>query len=98
MVTYDVLWYTGMLSEGAPIDSIDAAASLGLGVGIIAVVMTICAAPLVAWLASRGPLSFGRVLLLGAVLGNVPFAVIVLAIVAAHPFSEVLSRDIGRFW
>jgi hypothetical protein len=98
LVTYDVLWYTGMLSGGAPINSIDAASSLGMGVGIIAVAMTICAVPLVAWLASRGPVSFGKVMLLGAALGNVPFAMIVLGIVAAHPFSEVLSGDIGRFW
>jgi hypothetical protein len=98
LVTYDVLWRTGMLSGAAPIDSIDGAASLAMGVGIIAVVMTGCAVPVVAWLARRGPVSFGKVMLLGAALGNVPFAIIVLGIVAAHPFSEVLSGDIGRFW
>ena len=98
LVTYDALWYSGMMSGGAPIDSIDAAASLGTGVGIIAVLMTICAVPLVAWLASRGPVSFGQVIVLGVALGNAPFAMIVLGIVVAHPFSEVLSGDISRFW
>jgi hypothetical protein len=98
LVTYDVLWYAGMLSGGAPIDSIDGAVSLGLGVGIIAVVMTCGAVPLVAWLASRGAVSFGQLMLVGAALGNVPFAFIVLGVVAAHPFSEVLSGDVGGFW
>jgi hypothetical protein len=96
LVTYDALWHTGMMSGGAPIDSIDAVASLGIGVGIIAVLMTICAVPLIASLASRGPVSFGQVMLLGAALGHVPFAMIVVGIVAGHPFSEVLSGDISR--
>ncbi|HEY2906257.1 MAG TPA: hypothetical protein VGJ29_10195 [Vicinamibacterales bacterium] len=98
LVAYDALCYTGTLSGGAPINSIDAALAIGVGVGIIAVGMAACAVPLIMWLASRGPVSFGRVLLLGAALGNVPFAIIVLGIVAAHPFSEVWSGDIGRFW
>jgi hypothetical protein len=97
LVSYDLLWYTDMLSGGAPIASIDAAAAFGTGVGIIAVAMTLCAVPLVASLESRGPVSFGRVLMLGAALGNVPFAVIVLGIVAVHPH-DILSGDIGRFW
>ena len=98
LVTYDALWYSGMFSGGAPIDSIDAAGSLGMGVGILAVMMTICAVPSVAWLDGRGPLSLRKVLLLGAALGNAPFAIIVLGVVVAHPMSETLSGDIGRFW
>jgi hypothetical protein len=98
LVTYDALWYSGLFSGGAPIDSIDAAGSLGMGVGILAIAMTICSVPLVAWLNSRGPLSLRKVLLLGAVLGNVPFAIVIIGEVLAHPMRETLSGDIGRFW
>ena len=98
LATYNLLWHLGLLSGGAPIDSIYAATPLGIGVGVIAVVMTFAAVPPIAWLASRGPVSFGKVILLGAALGNLPFALIVLGVVAAHPFREILSGDIGRFW
>jgi hypothetical protein len=96
--TYHVLWTSGMLSGGGPIDSTDAAAALAMGVGLIAVVMTGCALPLLAWLKGRGPLSLSKVLLLGAALGNAPFAIIVFAIIIGHPIRETLSGDIGRFW
>jgi hypothetical protein len=88
----------GMLSGGAPIDSIDAAASFGMGVGILAVLMTIFAMPVVAWLSGRGPLSLRKVLLLGAALGNVPLAFIIVAVVVTHPIGETLSGDVSRFW
>jgi hypothetical protein len=99
LATYDVLWHLGWLSEGAPIDSVDAAASLGTGVAILAVVVTVFGAiPAVVWLNRRRPLSLSSLLVLGAALGNVPFVFIVAGIVAAHVASGTLSDDVGRYW
>ena len=99
LVTYDALWYSGMLPEGGQIDSLDSAASLGIGVGILAVVMTVLGAvPAVAWLSRRRPLSLRRLLLLGAALGNVPFATIVIGIVVTHLVSGTLSGEITHYW
>jgi hypothetical protein len=99
LVTYDALWYSGMLPDGAPIDSLDSAASLGMGVGMLAVFMTAAGAvPGVFWLKRRRPLSLRTLLLLGAVLGNVPFAIIILGIVVVHLLSGTLSVDIARNW
>jgi len=99
LATYDGLWHAGLLPQGAPIDSLDSAGSLGIGVAILAVVMTVFGAvPAVVWLNRRQSLSLGRLLIAGAVLGNVPFALIVLGVVAAHAGSGTLSADIGRSW
>jgi hypothetical protein len=99
LVTYDALWYSGMLPAGVLIDSIDSAAPLGTGVGIIAVLMTVLGAvPAVAWLSSRRPLTLRTLLVLGAALGNVPFAAIIIGIVVAHLKSGTLSVDIARNW
>jgi hypothetical protein len=98
LMTYEALRYCGMLSGGAPLDSLNSAASFGMGVGILAIAMTAWAVPFLFWLNRGGPLSLPKVLALGAALGNVPFAVIMLSIVVAHPIGETLSGDIGRFW
>jgi hypothetical protein len=93
------MWHAGLLPQGAPIDSLDSAGSLGMGVAILAVVMTVFGAvPTVVWLNRRQPLSLGRLLIAGAALGNVPFTFIILGVVAAHAGSGTLSADIGRSW
>src|SRR5688572_7731392 len=80
--TYELMWKEGLLPHGASIDSPDSAWSLGAGVAILAVLMTVFAAiPVVIWLNGRRSLSFGRLLVLGAVLGSVPFALIVVGVV-----------------
>jgi len=99
LAIYNLLWHAGLLPHGAPIDSLDDAISLGAGVGILATVMTcVGVIPGVVWLKTRRMLSLGRLLMLGAVLGNVPFVVIVIGIVAVHVASGTLSADIGQFW
>ncbi|HSL22725.1 MAG TPA: hypothetical protein VK886_14420 [Vicinamibacterales bacterium] len=98
LIVYDALCYSGMLSGGAPIDSLDGAASFGMGVGILAVAMTAWAVPLLLYLNERRRLSFRNVLALGAALGNVPFAIVILGIVVAHPIRETLTGDVGRLW
>jgi hypothetical protein len=40
LATYDVMWRAGLLPHDAPIDSLDFAASMGMGLAILAAVMT----------------------------------------------------------
>ena len=99
VVTYDSMWHLGFLSAGGPIHSLDAAESLGLGLAILAIVMTVVGAvPGVMWLSSRGGVSVRSLVMLGALLGNIPFAVIVVGIaVAALRRGENLG-DLGQYW
>jgi hypothetical protein len=99
-VLYLALWYSGVrVFEGTPIDPVDSAAALATGVGIIAIVVTIFGAvPAMTWLIRRGPLSLQTVLLLGATLGNVPFAMIVVAILVMHLVNGTLSTDVAGLW
>jgi len=99
LATYDALWHVGWLPQGAPIDSVDAAASLGTGVAILAVaVMVFGAIPAVVWMNARRPLSLSNLLVLGAVFGNVPFVFIVVGLSAVHLASGTLSTDVGQYW
>jgi len=99
LATYDGFWHAGLLPQGAPIDSLDTAGSVGAGVGILATVITcIGVIPGVVWLKARGTPSLSRFLALGAVLGNVPFAIIIIGIVVVHVASGTLSPDIGQYW
>jgi hypothetical protein len=72
-VTYVALWNLGIDpfgGNGKPADPYDVAGALTAGVAIGAVFITALAgAPGVLWLASRGPLGFRQVMLLGAALG-----------------------------
>src|SRR3954468_19999794 len=73
LLTYELMWRAGLLPNGAPIDSLDSAASLGAGVAILAVLVTVFGAvPVVIWQNGRGSLTCGRVLILGAALGSAP--------------------------
>jgi hypothetical protein len=93
------MWHAGLLPHGAPIDSLDSAESLGAGVAILAVLMTVFGAvPAVIWLNRRRLLSLGRLVILGAGLGSVPFALIVVGVVVVPAVSGTLSTDIGRYW
>jgi hypothetical protein len=100
-VIYLGLWYGGARTvfEGTPIDPIDSAGALALGVGIIAVVVTIFGAvPSVTWLIRRGPLSLRKLLVLGAALGNAPFAAIVAGILVTHLVKGTPSPYAARLW
>jgi hypothetical protein len=101
-LTYLALWFSGArVFEGPPFDlkgAVHAAAGLALGVTIIGFAVTgVAVLPLV-WMGSRGPLSLKNVLFLGAALGNVPFAVIVVAILLVQLRNGSLSSDVPRLW
>src|SRR5688500_12065292 len=96
MATYELFWHLGFLPQGGPIHSIDAAQWLFGGLTIIAVFMTGAAAVGVLLLNDRGSLTFGRLVLLGAALGNVPFALILIGIIAAQLGRGTPVAEIGR--
>ena len=76
-------WHTSvnLFAGGTPTDPVQSAISLALGVTIIAVPVTLFAAiPAVLALSRRSPVNLGSLLLAGAVLGNLPFAVLVGAV------------------
>jgi hypothetical protein len=96
---YAVMYAAGFLPRGAPIDSLDSALGLGTGVAILAVVITVfCALPAVNWLNEHRLLSPQRLLVLGAVLGNVPLAIIVVVIVVVQLARGSLSQAVGQYW
>jgi hypothetical protein len=77
----------------------DAARSVTSGAFILAVPVTIFGAvPAVLWMTRRGSLSLGRVLAAGAILGNLPFVLIVLGILVVQAAKGTLSSDVPRLW
>jgi hypothetical protein len=99
MATYELLWHGGFLPQGAPIHSVDAAQAMFGGLTIIAVPMTLIGAvPGVLWLNRKGWLTFGRLVALGAVLGNLPFMLIVGGIVVVQLGLGTPVAEIGRYW
>jgi hypothetical protein len=95
--TYDLSWHAGLIPHGIAPHSLDAAAPLFLGLFILAVVVTgIAAVPGVIWLNQRRWLSLASLLVLGAVVGHLPFALIVVGILVAN--LGALSRDAAANW
>ena len=84
--TFPVIDYTGRaLYIGRPSDPFDAAMSFAVGVGLVGLIVTIFGAlPSLLWLLKRGPVSRRQVLISGAVLGNIPSALIVLGLAASR--------------
>ncbi len=78
-IAFPLIDFTQSAIEGGrPTDPMRAAISIGLGAGFAAFLVTVCGAfPLVVWLLKRGPLTLKQILWGGAILGNLPFAVIV---------------------
>ena len=101
-VMYLVLWYGGFnVFNATPPDSssaIHVAVGLSVYVTILGGVSTGAAVLALIWMATRGPLSFRRVLALGVVLGNLPFAAIVASIIIVQTSQGNLSPDIAQYW
>jgi hypothetical protein len=94
---YDAFWHTGLMPHGVPLHSIDEAVPLGAGVFVLAVVVTGAAAvPGVIWLNERRSLTLGRLLMFGAVIGNLPFVLIVAGIVVAN--QGALNAEVAGNW
>jgi hypothetical protein len=78
--------YTGaLLYGGHPADPFDSAVSIAAGIGFAGVLVTAFGAlPALAWLLKRGPVTRRQTLISGAVLGNVPFILIVGGLAAGR--------------
>jgi hypothetical protein len=76
-----VLSTLGTVSGGTPANWLDSAASLAAGAGLVGMPVTVFAAlPLFLWMRRRGLVNRRVVLWSGALLGNVPSALIVLGL------------------
>jgi len=93
-LSFPLIDFSGRLLEpGFPVDRLDAGMAMAFGLAIAATLLTLFGAlPAVAWCLSRGPLTRTQTLLAGAILGNVPFAVIV-PLAYAHE-----SSRLATFW
>lgn len=87
---------------GAPrwwAETIDAAESLSLSAAMLAAPMTaVAAAPIALWVQEQRPLRLGRLVLMGAALGNVPFAAVVVGILLMQFLRGALSWDAAKLW
>lgn len=98
--SFPLVDYTGRpLYGGFPADPVASAISFSFGVGIVALVVTVCGAlPTVLYLLKRGRLTLKQVLVGGAVLGNAPFIVLVAGILVSHVARGMMSPDVGQLW
>jgi hypothetical protein len=86
-------WSNSALRRGTSGDLVDGAVAVAAGAGLAAFFVTLLGAlPIVVWRMRRGPLTLRQVLLGGALLGNLPFAVIVPLAAAAG------GSGAGWFW
>ena len=77
----------------------DIALSLAMTAGLVAVFVTVFGAlPMVAWLMGRGRISLRTLVLLGAALGNAPFAVLCLLIFVSHFARGTMPDNPGDLW
>jgi hypothetical protein len=95
------LWGAGypIFPGGMPANLFATTFSLGLGASVLAFLVTIFAAlPSVGWLASRGRLPLRRLLVLGAILGNLIFALVLLGIAIVRVVSGPPSTPFADSW
>src|SRR5215213_8297334 len=82
-VLFPIVEYTGRpLYGGQPASFLDGAVAFAMGVGVTALFVTVLAAlPLFVWLQKRGPVTSEQVFASGAILGNLPSALIMASLV-----------------
>jgi hypothetical protein len=101
-VSFPALYASGRalrLHGGVPTDSLDSAVAFAVWVGAIAAVMTVIGAWPAIWsLKRRGPLTMRRVLVAGALVGNTPFALIVLTVTIVRLVNGEPLTAVGRHW
>lgn len=89
-------WTSRWLDGGRFGDPLQAAVSVALGAALVTIlVVPLVALPAFAWLVRRGPLTRRRVLVSGALLGNVPGVAIVL-LVAVHALTSGNHLELTR--
>jgi len=89
-ITFQLTEFTGRLLYGQrSFDPLDSATAFAIGVGIVAIGVTVFGAlPVLTWKLKHGPLTRRQVFVSGALLGNLPSALIVCGLVI-----DQLRRD-----
>ena len=80
-VSSPVVWWLGDHGGFRPVDSTGAASGFAIVAGVMSVLVTLVAVPVVYWLIRRDQVSVGRLATAGLLLGNIPFAVYVVALI-----------------
>jgi hypothetical protein len=107
-LSFPVLLVHGQtLAGGTPGDVFDAALSVAIGAGFVAVFVTLLGVPIAIWLAKRRQVRLHEALIAGLLLGNVPFMLGtalagsygVEGFIRGAAFSSVLGvACAGAFW
>jgi hypothetical protein len=97
LVQFAWMWFL-LRNWDPPNDPIQAARSVGAGVAILAMFITELAVGLILLLGVLRPLTLRIVLGLGAILGNLPFAFVVVMVVVVQLWRGNISTEIGQFW
>jgi hypothetical protein len=74
---------------------LDAVIGVGMAVAIAAAILCVVALPVIFWLRERGQVTFGRALLTGFVLGNVPTVLIIVSAVATGNWRGTGIADVA---
>ncbi len=93
-LTFPIIAAVSRLKHGGSTPNmLEAAISYGTATGIAGVLVALLVAlPIVVWLRRRGPITLTRTLVSGAVLGNLPLAVIFGLVVAGRAFNPPDTR------
>jgi hypothetical protein len=97
LVNFAWMWFL-LRNWDQPNDPIQAARSVGAGVAILAMFMSELAVGLILLIGVLRPLAFRLVLGLGAILGNLPFAFVVVMVVVVQLWRGNISTEIGQSW
>jgi len=97
LVQFAWMWFL-LRNWDEPNDPIQAARSVGAGVAILAMFISELAVGLILLIGVLRPLTLRMVLGLGAILGNLPFAFVMVTVVVVQLGRGNISTEIGQFW
>jgi len=97
LVQFAWMWFL-LRNWDQPNDPIQAARSVGAGVAILAMFISELAVGLILLIGVLRPLTLRMVLGLGAILGNLPFAFVMVTVVVVQLGRGNISTEIGQFW
>jgi hypothetical protein len=96
---YAVLWTFSPTSGFRTTNAVSGAVGMGLSAGIVAVfVIVFGAIPAFAWVSRVGPPSLAKVLLAGALLGNLPFGIGVLLMLGSNLRGGTIPPHFSDQW
>jgi hypothetical protein len=97
LVSFAMMWFL-LRNWDQPNDPIQVARSVGAGVAILGAGISELAGGLILLIGVWRPLTLRLVLGLGAILGNLPFAFVVVIVVVVQLSRGNISTEIGQGW